>query len=72
MAFDLVLSGPARGEDFCFRAAFLPELWAGLKDNNILLVAPRRMGKTSIMYHLLDHSSDNFLVVYLKVKTTCP
>ncbi len=68
MAFDLVLSGPARGEDFCFRAAFLPELWAGLKDNNTLLVAPRRMGKTSVMYHLLDHPCDNFLVVYLNAE----
>lgn len=68
MAFDLVLSGPARGEDFCFREVFLTELWAGLKDNNILLVAPRRMGKTSVMYHLLDYPRNNFLVVYLNAE----
>lgn len=62
---DFVLGGPARGDDFCFRAAFLDDLWDCLKKNNILLVAPRRMGKTSIMYRLVDQPRNNHLVVYL-------
>lgn len=61
-------SGPARGDDFCFREAFLDRLWSCLKENNILLVAPRRMGKTSVMFHLVDHPRDNFRVVYLNAE----
>jgi hypothetical protein len=64
---DFVLGGPARGDDFCFRAAFLDALWDCLKKNNVLLVAPRRMGKTSVMYRLVDHPRNNHLVVYLSV-----
>lgn len=65
---DFVLGGPARGEDFCFRAEFVSDLWECLKKNNILVVGPRRMGKTSVMYRLMDHPCDGYLPVYLNVE----
>ncbi len=68
MATDLVLGGPVRGDDFCFRAEFLDDLWDSLRKNNILLIGPRRMGKTSVMYHLLDHPRDDYVVVYLNTE----
>ncbi|OGW14594.1 MAG: hypothetical protein A3K09_07220 [Nitrospinae bacterium RIFCSPLOWO2_12_FULL_47_7] len=40
-----------------------------MKESNILLAGPRRMGKTSVMFHLLDFPCDNFLVVYLNAET---
>ncbi|MBI4389105.1 MAG: hypothetical protein HY580_02910, partial [Nitrospinae bacterium] len=66
---DFVLGGPARGDDFCFRAEFVSGLWECLKKNNILIVGPRRMGKTSVMYRLMDHPCDGHLPVYLNVES---
>ncbi len=68
MSMDFILGGPARGEDFYFRKMFLSDLWQSLNKNNVLLVAPRRMGKTSIMFNLLDEPREEFLVVYLNVE----
>ncbi len=68
MATDLVLGGPVRGDDFCFRTEFLDDLWDSLRKNNILLVGPRRMGKTSVMYHLLDQPRNDCVVVYLNTE----
>jgi hypothetical protein len=68
MPMDLILGGPARGEDFCFRREFLQDLWDALKKNHVLLVGPRRMGKTSIMYHMVDHPAQDVSAIYLNVE----
>ncbi|MCP4295968.1 MAG: AAA family ATPase [Proteobacteria bacterium] len=65
---DFVIGGPARDEDFWFRAEFLDNLRESLKKQNVLLLAPRRMGKTSVMYRLFDEPPDNTLVVHINVE----
>ena len=51
---DFVVGSVARNEDFWFRDSFVDELWDALRKHNVLLLAPRRTGKTSVMYRLLD------------------
>lgn len=65
---DFVIGGPVTLEDFMFRKDFINDLWESLRKNNILLLAPRRMGKTSVMHYLLEKPEDDWLVVYLNVE----
>lgn len=68
MTTDFIVGGLARNEDFCFRQDFVDELWDILRKQNVLLLAPRRMGKTSIMYRLLEQPRHNFHVIHLNVE----
>ncbi|MBM4033472.1 MAG: ATP-binding protein [Planctomycetes bacterium] len=49
-----IVGTPARGEDFFDREELVETLWERLDAGNVLLAAPRRFGKTSLMYRLLD------------------
>lgn len=42
---DFIVGSPARDNDFCFREAFLDDLWEVLEKHNVLLLTPRRTGK---------------------------
>jgi len=68
MSIDFIVGGPARNRDFLYRADFVEDLWDSLRTNNVLLLAPRRMGKTSVMYNLLDQPRFNYKVVHLNVE----
>jgi uncharacterized protein len=47
------IGGPAAGENFFNRPAIIDELWSALDSNSHLLIAaPRRVGKTSILLEL--------------------
>jgi uncharacterized protein len=65
---DFIVGSVVRDEDFWFREDFIATLWKSLNKHNVLLVAPRRIGKTSVMYQLLDHPRDEWLVVHLNVE----
>jgi uncharacterized protein len=65
---DFIVGSVVRDEDFWFREDFVATLWESLNKHNVLLVAPRRIGKTSVMYQLLDYPGDEWLVVHLNVE----
>jgi uncharacterized protein len=65
---DFIVGSPARDEDFWFRTEFLEELWESLMKHNVLLLSPRRTGKTSVMYRMLDNPKDGWLVIHLNVE----
>jgi hypothetical protein len=65
---DFIVGSPARDEDFWFRTEFLDDLWDALEKHNVLLLAPRRTGKTSVMYRMLDAPRDGWLVIHLNVE----
>ncbi len=65
---DFVLGGLVRVEDFFFREECINDIWDSIRKDNILLLAPRRMGKTSVMYHLLDRPRDGYLPVHFNVE----
>ncbi|MEW6369053.1 MAG: hypothetical protein AB1714_30870 [Acidobacteriota bacterium] len=43
-------------------------IWEQLAANNVLLVAPRRFGKTGVMGHLLKRPRSGYLPIYLDVE----
>lgn len=65
---DFVVGSPVRDEDFWFRDEFVDDLWEALEKHNILLLAPRRIGKTSVMYRMLDYPKGGWLVIHLNVE----
>ena len=55
----------ARGGKYFPRTNITDEIWRKLGDgSNLLFVAPRRVGKSSILFHLFDNPKGNLPVVY--------
>ncbi len=65
---ELNVGGVPRGEDYFGREDLIENLWARLKRDNVLLVAPRRFGKTGAMYRLLDEPRAPFHPLYINVE----
>ena len=65
---DFTTGSPAREDDFFFRKAFIDDLWDSLRKEHVLILAPRRMGKTSVMLRLQDEPRGDRLVVFLNVE----
>ena len=59
---------PVDSADLRFRNTFLAELWETLHTQHVLLTAPRRTGKTSVMDHLRDFPKHGFTVIYQNVQ----
>lgn len=59
---------PVDSTDLMFRDEFLTDLWEALRSRHILLTAPRRTGKTSVMDHLRDYPQHDFTVIYQNVQ----
>lgn len=55
---------PVRGNDFFGREAFVDLVWEKLEGGHVLLAAPRRFGKTSILYSLIDQPRKGFRIVH--------
>jgi len=65
---DFVVGGAVTPDDFMFREETIEEIWESLRKDNILFLAPRRMGKTSVMHYLLENPKEDWLVIYLNVE----
>ena len=59
---------PVDPVDLRFRTAFVTELWQTLRTGHVVLTAPRRTGKTSVMDYLRDHPENGFSVVSINVQ----
>jgi hypothetical protein len=59
----------ARGDNFFDREEFVERLWGRLEAGNVLLLAPRRFGKTSVMYRLLDRPRSGWRVVHVDAES---
>ena len=68
MKIEFVVGGPALNQDFLYREDSIEDLWDSLHKNNVLLIASRRMGKTSVMFHLLDQPRHGYQAVHLNVE----
>lgn len=59
---------PVQGRDFFDRVQEQRRFWRDLETDNLLLLAPRRVGKTSLMFRLRDTAEDHgFRAVYITV-----
>ncbi len=65
---ELIIGSPPRGEDYFGQEELIENIWSKLKHDNVLLVAPRRFGKTGAMYRLLDEPRRNFRPIYIDVE----
>lgn len=66
MATKVIIGQAVRGSDFYLRPRIIDDLILHLeKGDHILLAAPRRIGKTSIMFYLMDNPKPNYLIKYL-------
>ncbi len=65
---DFVVGGVARNDDYYFHKEFISEVWDSLKKDNVLLLSPRRTGKTSVMYCMLDNPKNGYNVIHLNVE----
>lgn len=61
----IVIGSPVRGEELWDRKREIEQIWKALETSSVLLTAPRRFGKTSLMLHLLDHPRPGWQVFYL-------
>ena len=59
---------PVDPVDLRFREDFVAELWRTLGTGHVVLTAPRRTGKTSVMDYLRDHPERGFSVVSINVQ----
>ena len=59
-----------RGDNFWNRENELASIWDAIESgSHILLVAPRRVGKTSIMFNLQDNPKDGYIIVYVDTES---
>ncbi|MCU0917518.1 MAG: hypothetical protein MUC88_23580 [Planctomycetes bacterium] len=66
---DLVIGGVPRGDDYFDQRQLLKDVWKHLQKDSVLLVAPRRFGKTGMMFRLLDRPRAGFRPLYLDVES---
>jgi len=59
-----VIGNIARGDDFWNRKVELEAIWRALEKTNVLLKAPRRFGKTSIMLRVHEKPRDGYKVFF--------
>jgi uncharacterized protein len=58
----------AQGDDFFNRDAELAGFWSDLENDNLLLLAPRRVGKTSVLRRMEEQAAEKgFSVVFIDV-----
>ena len=62
---NITIGNVVRGDSFFDRERLLEDLWAALATDSVLLAAPRRVGKTSIMHRLMDYPRSGFRVLFL-------
>jgi hypothetical protein len=61
-----IVGQAVHGENFFPRPHEIKKIWDAIDSgSHLLLCAPRRVGKTSILYHLNDNPSENYCPVYV-------
>jgi len=62
---------PVEGEDFFDRIQEIASMWRSLEGNSLLLLAPRRVGKTSLMKAMVTQAeAKGFQAVFLSLEDT--
>lgn len=67
-ATDFYVGSVITPEDLRFRERFIAHLWESIQLHHVLLKAPRRCGKTSVMEHLRHFPQHGYTVIYENVQ----
>jgi len=66
----IIVGQAARGENFWDRTNELEDIWDAIESgSHILISAPRRVGKTSIMYKVQDEPKSNYIPIYIDTES---
>lgn len=66
---NIIIGKEATGKFYYRREAFENEVWSEiLKGNNVLIAAPRRVGKTSVMKYMTENSIENYKLIFRNVQ----
>lgn len=65
---ECIIGPPVTGENLFGREKELDDIWSALEHGSVLLVAPRRIGKTSIVWHMRDSPRGDWNVYYLDIE----
>jgi len=66
MAVNTIVGQVATGKYFFKRTEIIDSFWKTIvSGSNVLISAPRRVGKTSLMYYFKDHPKKNYRVIYI-------
>jgi len=60
-----VIGNIAKGKDLWDRGKLISDIWKALKKTSVLLKAPRRFGKTTIMNNLYEYPKEDFKVFFI-------
>jgi hypothetical protein len=70
MAVNTTIGHPARGDEYFDRPQLTDNLWEKIQSgSSILLAAPRRVGKSSILFYLMDNPKDNYRPTYIDTES---
>jgi len=65
-----IVGQAVRNQNFWGRTYELEDIWEAIDSgSHILLCAPRRVGKTSIMYRLLDEPKNDYIPIYIDTES---
>ena len=65
-----VVGQVARGKDFWDRKNEMEDIWSAIESgSHILISAPRRVGKTSIMYKVVDNPKPGYIPIYINTES---
>lgn len=65
---DFYVGSVVPSEDLRFRDEFINDLWEAIRTHHLILKAPRRCGKTSVMEHLRASPQHGYSVIYENVQ----
>jgi len=66
----IIVGQAVRGDNFWDRKNEILDIWDAIESSShILISAPRRVGKTSIMYKILDEPKANFIPLYIDTES---
>lgn len=66
----IVVGQAVHGEDFWNRENELLDIWDAVESgSHILISAPRRVGKTSIMHNIRENPKENYIAIYINTES---
>jgi len=66
---DIIIGKEATGKFYYRREVFENEVWKEIeKGNNVLIAAPRRVGKTSVMKYMTENPKENCKLIFRNVQ----
>ena len=66
----IVTGGPVSGKNFFYRKNVVEEAWEQIESgSHILIAAPRRVGKTSLMFYLRDNPKKGYNLIHMIIES---